>query len=185
MWIKDLVRGWFLHTISGVLGRQRELHQEGDVEVEAERHWSDVATSQGVPSATRSWRSKEWVLSIDLPRSRFHLNCSWISGLPNCKGYIPVVLRLQAFGHLLPSPQEHNHGKHIRFLPILFQLELSAEWAREPFDMEGSGCLSSASQTAVGCSPSSSFLPLWHSQVASSQIVDSLDVSFIFFCFIG
>lgn len=73
MWIKDLVRGWFLHTISGVLGRQRELHQEGDVEVEAERHWSDVATSQGVPSATRSWRSKEWVLSIDLPRSRFHL----------------------------------------------------------------------------------------------------------------
>lgn len=139
---------------------ERELHQ-GDVEAEAGRHWSDVATSQGVPSTTRS---KEWALSVDLPRSRFYLKSMLNFYLPNFKWMHSCFLIFQACVHLLPSLGT-NSKKLTRFLLILFPVGAFSRVGHRPFNMEGSGC-PSASQTNIGCSPSPNFFPLWDSQVA-------------------
>lgn len=66
--------GWVLNTVTIVLiqERQREIWHtqrkrwhEGGEERDL-KIWSDVAISQGIPAATKSWNSKEWILSWSL-----------------------------------------------------------------------------------------------------------------------
>ena len=105
-------------------------HVKGNIEEEAvwqQKQKSDVARSQELPGATRSWKSQENVSS----RGFRGLLIPWLQVLASrtVREYICVILIHHVYGNLLQQPLENNIGMYpaifvFYFCPTYFFLQL-------------------------------------------------------------